>query len=769
MKNWIKRLIGRAEIETIPHPAVTNSAGPTVTPEASIQTYSSDEPIRSKAHDKYSRWPFAKRIADTLAARKDPSSIVVGLYGPWGDGKTSTLHMMATALGAHPDVVVVQFNPWLFQSEEQLLRGFFATLADAIDRSLPTTAEKIGGVLKRYGSLLSVASIPIGPGFELKPGEAAKGLGESLSEVTIDALRERVERFLVESGKRVVILIDDIDRLDRVETHAILKLVKLSAGFKYTSYVLAFDDEMVAAAIGERYAEGSMEAGRRFLEKIIQVPLHLPPPNQAALRTSLFEGVDAALKTSGITLSQEQIDAFVRHFVDGLEQQLQTPRHAKLYANAIMFALPLLKGEAHPVDLLLMEGIRVFYPKLYKAIRDNSDVFLPGHTDGNRNDPRRQRAIDLIDGALEGRGVQDKAQIRTRLLDVLFPRLKDAGYGREWDGIWEREQRVCSEHYFNRYFTYSVPPGDVGDLEIERLLETLSEADPSEADGSLALFAARNAVSQVIRKLRSREDVIGALVARRLSLAIVRNGSLLPRERAMILSDATFMQAAILTAHLLRRVSPDEDREELAVELARAVEPLAFGFEYFRWVRHNEERPEEERIVTKDTEAKIATALVARIREEAMEAPFYMTLGRDAPRLYWLWSTYGDAADIKKALEDRFASHPDEVDAFLDTYVGDSWGMESGLPSRADFNRGEYDSIAKLVDPNVLVDNLRQRYGKEVEATEFYQSRDVPVAMRIARQFVFIHRAVEKEKEKAEAESLATGENGGQPSADPKV
>src|SRR2546427_5494048 len=79
--------------------------------------YSADQPIRSKEEDRFNRWPFAKRIAETLAARRDPSSLVLAIYGPWGDGKTSTLLMMEEALKEHGQVATVRFNPWHFDSE----------------------------------------------------------------------------------------------------------------------------------------------------------------------------------------------------------------------------------------------------------------------------------------------------------------------------------------------------------------------------------------------------------------------------------------------------------------------------------------------------------------------------------------------------------------------------------------------------------------------------------------------------------------------------
>jgi len=82
--------------------------------------YSSDQPIMLRDQDRFNRWPFAKRIAETIANGRDPSSITVGIYGPWGDGKTSTLALMEAALAGLPYVIPIRFNSWQFGSEEQL-------------------------------------------------------------------------------------------------------------------------------------------------------------------------------------------------------------------------------------------------------------------------------------------------------------------------------------------------------------------------------------------------------------------------------------------------------------------------------------------------------------------------------------------------------------------------------------------------------------------------------------------------------------------------
>src|SRR6266446_5573788 len=194
-------------------------------------TYSSDQPIHPKRKDRFNRAVFAQRIADTAASRSDPSGIVIGLYGPWGCGKTSTLNLVEAALDDHSNVVVVRFNPWLYGSEERQLRGFFDTLAAAVGRSLPTKAEEIGNLLRDYGALLLPASSSMAGVSLPNPRDALPRIGDSLASVRRDELKRQIEEVLEEAGKRVVVLIDDIDRLERAEIQAIFKLVKLSASF----------------------------------------------------------------------------------------------------------------------------------------------------------------------------------------------------------------------------------------------------------------------------------------------------------------------------------------------------------------------------------------------------------------------------------------------------------------------------------------------------------------------------------------------------------
>ncbi|WP_092668989.1 KAP family P-loop NTPase fold protein [Hymenobacter arizonensis] len=271
-----------------------------------------DRPLTDPNHDHFQRAPFAKRIAETLISRQSSDSIVVGLYGKWGEGKSTVLNFIRQSLAEAPDTVaVLNFNPWRFSDETQLLVNFFGELATIIGQNLLNDKQR---ALKGFGSYV----VPLIPSLSLGPvsADVSKSLEGLLkmAQPEVDEQRARIEQLIVESGKRVVVIIDDIDRLEKTQIQAVFRLVKLTADFKQTAYLLAFDDAMVARAIGEVFAsdtEGeagsrTLLAGQNFLEKIIQVPLRLPPARADALLDFCYKRVDEALLEVGSKITDTE-------------------------------------------------------------------------------------------------------------------------------------------------------------------------------------------------------------------------------------------------------------------------------------------------------------------------------------------------------------------------------------------------------------------------------------------------------------------------------
>ncbi len=89
----------------------------------SEHSFFGDRPITERDEDRLGRAAFADRIATILAAQPEDSGIVVGLYGAWGDGKTTVLNLLRANLADDDAVVVREFRPWRVTDSDSLFRG----------------------------------------------------------------------------------------------------------------------------------------------------------------------------------------------------------------------------------------------------------------------------------------------------------------------------------------------------------------------------------------------------------------------------------------------------------------------------------------------------------------------------------------------------------------------------------------------------------------------------------------------------------------------
>ena len=128
-------------------------------------------------------------------------------------------------------------------------------------------------------------------------------------------------------------------------------MVKLTADFANTNYVLSFDDEMVSAALADRFGEGNQNSGQNFLEKIIQIPLKIPLAQPAALQKFCFDIINSSLETNKIDLPDDEGRSFGNEFSQNILLMLSTPRLAVRYGNTLSFSMPLLHKEVNLVDL----------------------------------------------------------------------------------------------------------------------------------------------------------------------------------------------------------------------------------------------------------------------------------------------------------------------------------------------------------------------------------------------------------------------------------
>lgn len=475
------------------------------------ETRASGGPIENPDHDDFERVKYAQRIAETLVKRRSKKSIVVGLYGRWGEGKSSVLHFIKRSLSESSDqIAVLNFNPWRFSDETQLLLNFFGELAKVIGQNLLTKKQRAIKGLSSYVAPL-VPSVSVGPA-SMDVSKSFEALLK-MAQPEIDEQRERIEKLIVESGKRVVVIIDDIDRLEKAQIQAVFRLVKLTADFDQTSYLLSFDDEMVARAIGEVFSSSSDDtsgsrtllAGQNFLEKIIQVPLRLPLARPDDLLQFCWNRLQEAFTETHTTLDLTEQERLVGAMRSALLPRLTTPRLAVRFANAVQFGLPLLRGEVNIVDQVLVEAMHVFFSQLHQFVATHEKSFagsFQSNVAGGRADEPRKQLIEGVLSTYTG----DDYKAGLSLLCALFPSVTRLYYGSmPWsndadfteEALTKRKAVAASTH-FARYFAYSVVRGDVSDTEFSAFLHE----EPSTQAATAENLVARLGVSLFLQKMQ---------------------------------------------------------------------------------------------------------------------------------------------------------------------------------------------------------------------------------------------------------------------------
>ena len=709
--------------------------------------YWPDTPLHDQKADRFDRWPFAERIARTTADRETPSSLVIGIYGKWGEGKTTVLNYIRSTLADSDQIVLVPYNPWRYGDEAHLLSSFFTTLAAALGKRLSSSKEVTGDVLEMLSILFGIFSLGPGP-VQISPGSSVKGIADKLKKVDLDQLKTRISQLLKAEGKQVIVLIDDIDRLDKTEVQAIFRLIKLTVDFEYTTYVLAFDDEMVAEALSERYGSGDKAAGRNFLEKIVQVPLRLPKASTIALREVCFERIKAALAASGANLPEEQEQIFLDAFIECFETRLHTPRMSVHYANALMFALPLLRGEVNLVDLLLVEGMRVFYPELYIVVRNSRDAFLGGDFRLNSSLlDQAQQALERIRALVEEgiRGTDADDQIAAKaLLRRLFPWTSRALQDPLGEPIreqrWAEEQRVCSPDYFDRYFSYAVLRGDISDVLIDTFLSELHSRGVAEIASRMVELGSERRMGVFLSKLKRRARGLPEQDSWMLALAIAKLGGSLSASQREVLYDNTVGLAGSVMADLLGNVQQGSTRLGATRAVIAECQPVAVALRCLYSLRTTEDRGEPGRAILPAEKESLGADIAQRIAELAKTQYRFINSTSDAPHLLRAWAIHGSRDATNNYCQRVFEDSPDEAVGLILGFFPTSLSY-SRIRRLGDLHREQYNMIVQIVDADVVLAALRRIYGDALDVPVYDSVGERPIAERAAHQFAYIYHA----------------------------
>lgn len=459
-----------------------------------------DRPISHPNDDAFGLASFADALATSLLQMSPKDGLVISVEGPWGAGKSSAIALalrtiklrVLIGLGEGRDEVdkltaeeldgrwaetarkrkthIVRFNPWNFSGQENLVRAFFTELSVQLNTPKPgwlrRQLDKVSGYLPAFGGAMGAGSgIFVGsaiPGVAAAAGAVGRALGELGQKAfaldhSVEKAKSELTDKLSAADLRVIVLIDDIDRLMPAEMRAIFSLVKSLGDLPRVLYVLAFDESVVKKAL----TDSAEKIDPEFLEKIVQVSLKLPPPWRSELRQLLFTRLNSIVGEA--TPADQQ--RWQRMLTRAIDPYLETPRDVTRLANTLQVIWPNVKGDVDLSDLITITTLQLFDPKVYALIRDEIEVIT--HAEYRYEDEEKfgERMLPTF---------ASKPDVAKEAMALMFPRLANAWNSFMADGTYyiaqKEQRRICTKEFHRNYFVFGRDTRMLSRAEIEAIV-----------------------------------------------------------------------------------------------------------------------------------------------------------------------------------------------------------------------------------------------------------------------------------------------------------
>lgn len=545
--------------------------------------YSTDRPIDREEQDLLGRSFFSKQLGKAIYEYNGKDGLVIGLFGKWGTGKTSVINMAINEINklAENDKnkpMIMKFAPWNYSDKNNLISLFFQSLKNKIEvQNNKEFKKKVGKALSDYsGAFDTLLLVPgVSSGFIESLKSLAQVLGDNLREkVDLDRTKDILEKALIKANKKIIIVIDDIDRLTNSQIRDVFQLVKQVADFPNVIYVLAMDREVVRSALTEVHNID----GNEYLEKIIQIPFELPELRKSRLHDIFFIKLEQIVNDLSDKVVWDK-SYWSNVFRNCIEPYINTLRDVNRVTNTFQFRYEMLYQETSFEDMVGITALEVLEPELYKWICNNKDAVCGGDMHellsnfGNKPDYRK-----LYHDQFESLGIDPDLAISC--VSTMFPAFaKDVnGYNYDYQSTSDNiigKMRVAHEERFELYFMF-----DLEDIKVSRSIindciyrfdrDALSMAvDEINKQGNIVYFLEE--IKSLVNKIPYRRlDLIA-------SVMLGLQGEFKGENTRSIFAMSACIISEYLVYNIIRRLKTEEEKYAIIRSAVENVNKIGLG------------------------------------------------------------------------------------------------------------------------------------------------------------------------------------------------
>lgn len=385
---------------------------------------------------------LVKKLKNTDLSKE---SFAVGITGEWGSGKSTFLNTMKKEIKKEDFAEIVEFNPWLCNSPEQVTQDFFATLINELSPKHSTLSRTINKYAKLLNKIAKPSLSIFGIDLDLTPGDDS-----------LDELKENISKKLANLPKKVVILIDDTDRLEGNEIFEILRLIRNTADFKNVIYIATYDKEYVTDVL----KENKIKDPSAYLEKIFQTEVHLLKVEGYELWETLMK--DLRLQTlkedfinfdiGGLIIEHHEL---IFKILSNYRQVKRFTRQFSAYLDYLYSTKENLIHELSIIDLFWIELLQTYDKKVYnKLAKDRYSILADGNNGytinpGTKTDEWNDKTKEILEIIFE-KEYNDS--------DPFF------------DKDYNNSRRLRLRENYDKYFSLSIAPDKISFDEMRKML-----------------------------------------------------------------------------------------------------------------------------------------------------------------------------------------------------------------------------------------------------------------------------------------------------------